>query len=244
MISQKLILRLKNAYNVTVLTGAGISAESGVPTFRGKDGLWNNYQVQQLATVEKFEQEPELFWEFYSWRRDLLSRVKPNLGHYALVDMENYFEEFYLITQNVDNLHREAGSEHLVELHGNIVRNKCSQCTDVTAGTAVPKGTVPQCAKCGGNLRPDVVLFGEALDEGVLRKAQETSATCEVFFSVGTSSLVEPAASLPYIAKGNGAYVVEINTEPTALTDHVDEFIQMPASKVLTGLVVYLDRIR
>jgi NAD-dependent deacetylase len=245
MFSQKLLLRLKNAYNVTVLTGAGISAESGVPTFRGKDGLWNNHPVEKLATIESLEQNKELFWSFYKWRRNLLKTIKPNLGHYALVDIENFFEDFMLITQNVDNLHKISGNKCLLELHGNITNNRCTSCDDVT--TADPNDDsddVPHCSKCGSVLKPDVTLFGENLNPKVLRKAQEASAVCEVFFSVGTSSLVEPAASLPYIAKGNGAYLVEINTEDTNLTDNADEIIKAPAAQVLTNLVMILDKIR
>lgn len=245
MLSEKVLLRLKNAYNVTALTGAGISTDSGVPTFRGKDGLWNNHKVEDIATIDAFEKNKKLFWEFYSWRRKLLSDIKPNLGHYALVDIENYFEDFSLITQNVDNLHTLAGSKNPIELHGNITRNRCTGCDDLTI---VDKNEtieeVPKCKKCGAPLKPDVVLFGEQLNQKVLQKAQEVSAVCEVFISIGTSSLVEPAASLPYIAKGNGAYLLEINTERTPLSDNCDEVIIAPSTKLLTGLVMILDRIR
>lgn len=243
MFTEKLIQRLKNAYTVTVLTGAGISAESGVPTFRGKDGLWNNYPVEKLATLEALESNPKLFWEFYNWRRELLSTVKPNLGHYALVDIENYFEEFTLVTQNVDNLHTTAGNKNVLELHGNISRNRCTNCDDLTKMDATGQ-EIPKCKKCGALLKPDVVLFGEALNQNILRKAQESSSVCEVFISIGTSALVEPAASLPYVAKGNGAFLVEINPEKTALSDSADEVIALNASKALTTLVMLLDRLR
>ncbi|KAA3617452.1 MAG: NAD-dependent deacylase [Calditrichaeota bacterium] len=246
MFSEKLILRLKNAYTVTVLTGAGVSAESGVPTFRGKDGLWKNNPVEKLATIDALESDPKLFWEFYHWRRSLLKEIKPNLGHFSLVDMENYFEDFTLITQNVDNLHTKAGSSKPIELHGNIKRNRCTNCSDLTLSDSeqIDESVVPKCTKCGSVLKPDVILFGEALDQKVLSKGQEASATCEVFISIGTSSLVEPAASLPYIAKGNGAYLVEINTEKTPLSDSADEVINYPSAKVLTNLVIILDRLR
>jgi NAD-dependent deacetylase len=245
MFSQKVILRLKNAYNVTVLTGAGLSAESGVPTFRGKDGLWNNYKVEELATIDSLHKNTKAFWEFYNWRRQQLKEIKPNFGHFSLVDMENTFEDFNLITQNVDNLHVVAGNKKLIELHGNITRNRCSNCDDVTLfNPDAPTDEIPKCLKCGSLLKPDVVLFGEELNKKVMSKAQEVSAVCEVFFSIGTSSLVEPAASLPYIAKGNGAYLVEINTEKTNLTNNVDEVINMPAAKVLTALVMILDRLK
>jgi len=245
MFSEKLITRLKNAYTVTVLTGAGVSAESGVPTFRGKDGLWNNNPVEKLATIEALEDDPKLFWEFYHWRRELLTEIKPNLGHFSLVDFETYFEDFTLVTQNVDNLHTKAGSTNPIELHGNVKRNRCTNCNDLTQSDNLDTGdSIPKCTKCGSVLKPDVILFGEALDQKILRKAQEASAVCEVFISIGTSSLVEPAASLPYIAKGNGAYLVEINTEETPLTENVDEVISHPSAKVLTNLVIILDRLR
>ena len=182
---------------------------------------------------------------FLQWRRDILKDIKPNLGHFSLVDFENYFEDFTLITQNVDNLHSKAGSSKPIELHGNIERNRCTNCDDLTQADAASKANlIPKCTKCGAVLKPDIVLFGEALDQKVLKKAQEASAVCEVFISIGTSSLVEPAASLPYIAKGNGAYLVEINPEKTNLTDNADEVISHPSAKALTSLVIILDRLR
>jgi len=245
MFSQKLLSRVKNANTVTVLTGAGISAESGVPTFRGKNGLWNNYPVEELATLEALENNPKLFWQFYRWRRDLLKSIKPNLGHYALVDIENYFEEFTLITQNVDDLHRKAGSTTILELHGNITYNKCTSCNHrYKVATSELENKTEICSKCGGLIKPDIVLFGEALNSRILEKARALSAECEVFFSIGTSALVEPAASLPYLAKGNGAYVVEINTEQTAISDDMDEVLRGEASMVLSQLVIKLDSIR
>ncbi|MCB0282892.1 MAG: NAD-dependent deacylase [Calditrichae bacterium] len=243
MFSEKLIQRLKNAYTVTVLTGAGISAESGVPTFRGKDGLWNKYPVEKLATIEALEKTPKLFWDFYNWRRELLATIKPNLGHYALVDIENYFEEFTLITQNVDNLHLDAGNKNILELHGNITKNRCTNCDDLTQMDPKESG-IPKCRKCGAFLKPDVVLFGDPLNQNILRKAQEASSVCEVFISIGTSAEVEPAASLPFIAKGNGAFLVEINPEKTALSANADEVINLNASKALTHLTMILDRLR
>ena len=244
MFSEKVLLRLKNAYNVTAITGAGISVDSGVPTFRGADGLWNNHKVEEIATLDGFEKNTETFWEFYHWRRKQMANIKPNLGHYALVDIENYFEDFNLITQNTDNLHAVAGSTKFIELHGNITRNRCSGCDAVTVVINSDAAKIPKCSKCGAALKPDVVLFGEELNKKALSRAQEVSAVCEVFISIGTSALVEPAASLPYIAKGNGAYLLEINTERTELSDNCDEVIIAPASKLLPTLVMILDRIR
>lgn len=243
--SRKLIERLYKAYNVVVLTGAGISAASGVPTFRGKDGLWNKFNPEELANVDAFLKNPELVWEWYQWRRNLIKNVKPNLGHYALVDLEGFYNEFTLITQNVDNLHQLAGSRNVIELHGNIMRNKCHSCGRLYEEEVEFKnGELPTCPHCGGLIRPDVVWFGEMLPADAIQSAQQAAAAAEVFFSIGTSAQVEPAASLPYLAKGNGAYLVEINPEPTPLTDVADEAFLMPAEEVLPLLVIALERIR
>lgn len=244
MFSKKLIERLHQSASVVALTGAGISAESGVPTFRGKDGLWENYDVQELATPEAFRENTEAFWKFYNWRRKLLNDIKPNLGHYALVDMEKFFPDFNLITQNVDNLHQTAGNNKVIELHGNLTHTYCIDCGYRSANVdkELDNGYIPRCPKCNGFMRPDVVLFGEALDTERLNRAQEVSASCEVFFSIGTSSLVEPAATLPYVAKGNGAYLVEINTEQTPLSVTADEALLGKSGKILPMLVMILDR--
>ena len=243
--SRKLIERLYKAYNVVVLTGAGISAASGVPTFRGKDGLWNKFNPEELANVDAFLKNPELVWEWYQWRRNLIKNVKPNLGHYALVDLEGFYNEFTLITQNVDNLHQLAGSRNVIELHGNIMRNKCHSCGRLyEEEVEIKNGELPTCPHCGGLIRPDVVWFGEMLPADAIQSAQQAAAAAEVFFSIGTSAQVEPAASLPYLAKGNGAYLVEINPEPTPLTDVADEAFLMPAEEVLPLLVIALERIR
>jgi NAD-dependent deacetylase len=241
MITKKLIERLLHSTSVTVLTGAGISAESGVPTFRGKDGLWENHDVQKLATPEAFQNNTQLFWKFYNWRRKLLNEIKPNLGHYALVDLEKQFETFTIITQNIDGLHQRAGSHSVFELHGNIKKTYCINCNyrnDSSDQNVLEYEDVPKCPECKGLMRPDVVLFGESLDNKILSKAQETSATSEVFFSIGTSSLVEPAASLPYVAKGNGAYLVEINLAYTPLSATADETLLGKSGKILP--VMYL----
>ncbi|RMF61468.1 MAG: NAD-dependent deacylase [Calditrichaeota bacterium] len=248
--SEKLIDRLKVAYNVVVLTGAGMSAASGVPTFRGKDGLWNKFNPEELANINAFLRNPDLVWEWYSWRRNLIKNVNPNLGHYALVDMEQYFPEFAVITQNVDNLHQQAGSKSVIELHGNIMRNKCIDCgqyiseEDLLKLEEEAEKKVPHCPQCGGLIRPDVVWFGELLPQDAIEKARELSAAAEVFFSVGTSSQVEPAASLPYLAKGNGAYLVEINPEATPLSSVADECLREGVEKVLPALSMEIEKIR
>ncbi|OPX33964.1 NAD-dependent protein deacylase [candidate division KSB1 bacterium 4484_188] len=240
--SNRLLKRLSVAYNVVVLTGAGVSAASGVPTFRGEGGLWKKFRPQELANFEAFSRNPELVWEWYDWRRKLIKNVRPNLAHYALVDLEKRFHDFFLITQNVDNLHQKAGSQKVIELHGNIMRNKCANCGEPYTGEISLKGGIPSCKKCNGLIRPDVVWFGEMLPKHEILKAQEVSMGCEVFFSIGTSSLVEPAASLPFMAKGNGAYVVEINTDTTPLTDAADELLAGPADKILPDLIISLEK--
>ncbi len=248
--SSKLMDRLKVAYNVVVLTGAGMSAASGVPTFRGKDGLWNKFNPEELANLNAFLKNPELVWEWYSWRRKLIKKVTPNLGHYALVDMEEYFPEFMVITQNVDNLHQIAGTKKIIELHGNIMRNKCIDCSEyiedgeLEMQESQTEKTIPRCSKCGGLIRPDVVWFGELLPPEAISRAQELSAAAEVFFSVGTSSTVEPAASLPYLAKGNGAYLVEINPDETPLSSVADECLRGGVETILPALSMEIEKIR
>lgn len=242
--SEKLLERLRSAYTVGVLTGAGISAASGVPTFRGKDGLWKKFRPEELANFDAFSRNPELVWEWYNWRRELIRNIRPNLAHYALVDFEQIFPDFGVITQNVDNLHQLAGSKKVIELHGNIMRNKCSQCNKPYSGEFTLEEGIPRCPECGGLIRPDVVWFGEMLPEQAISEAQELAMRSEVFFSIGTSSTVEPAASLPYIAKGNGAYIVEINTETTPLTQAADEHLNGSADKILPELVISIEKVR
>ncbi len=228
---------LQSAKRVAVLTGAGISKESGVPTFRDKDGLWAKFDPQELATVDAFMDNPKLVWEWYLYRRNIIDKVEPNPGHYALVEMERRYENFTLITQNVDSLHRRAGSQNVLELHGNIARNKCLDCGAPYEGEiSVEDGVIPLCS-CGGRIRPDVVWFGEMLPERALNGAFESSSNAELFFSIGTSALVHPAASMPLTAKRNGAYLVEVNMEPTPLTDLCDFFVHGPSGEILPEIV-------
>ena len=220
------------------LTGAGISAESGVPTFRGQQGLWKKFKPEQLATMEAFLASPEIVWEWYNWRRELIGKVQPNPGHYALRDLEGLFRQFTLITQNVDNLHRLAGSSHVLELHGNIYRNKCAGCGRLVAqDMAIDPDHIPRCDQCGGKIRPDVVWFGELLTEAVIDEAFARAEEAEVFLSVGTSAIVQPAASLPLLAKRHGATLIEINPEPTPLSDFADFAFQAKSGELLPELV-------
>jgi NAD-dependent deacetylase len=240
----ELIRLLRLSRNITVLTGAGVSAESGLRTFRevnsstiSEQPLWSQYRPEDLATPEAFERNPELVWEFYAMRRLKADEVKPNPGHIALMRMEFLVPHFTLVTQNVDGLHQRAGSKRVIELHGNITRVRCSLgCSVFTEWEDIP-GRVPTCPKCGANLRPDVVWFGEMLPRNELETALESARTCQIFFSIGTSSLVEPAASLARHAGQRGAIVVEVNTEKTSLTSSADYFLQGKSGQVLPELV-------
>jgi NAD-dependent deacetylase len=226
------------------LTGAGVSAESGLQTFREANSysgagqaLWSRYRPEDLATPEAFERNPEMVWDFYAMRRLKAGEVKPNGGHIALTEMGKHIPHFTLITQNVDGLHQKAGSMGVIELHGNITRIKCSHgCGIYTEWDDLP-GHVPTCPRCGAKLRPDVVWFGEALPRNGLETALEAAQTCQVFFSIGTSSLVQPAASLARLAKQHAALLVEVNTEETPLTTSADIFLRGKSGEILPELV-------
>ena len=228
---------LKNAQRVAVLTGAGISAESGVPTFRGADGLWKNYQATDLATPEAFARDPELVWEFYNWRRGLIGQKTCNPAHTALAELEHRVPDFTLITQNVDGLHLLAGSRHLLEIHGNIWRVRCTRCREVTLDRSPNMGHLPKCDACGGLLRPDVVWFGESLDPDILHQAVAAAETCQVMLIIGTSSVVQPAASLAFTAKSGGALLAEINLERTPNSDFMDVVLLGKAGEIVPKLV-------
>ena len=219
---------------ITVMTGAGVSAASGVPTFRGADGLWKNFR---LATAEAFDRDPKLVWEWYAWRRSRIAACDPNAAHHALADWSRRFKNFSLITQNVDGLHERAGTENTICLHGSIWEVSCWQgCTtspkrwrDETPSFAeIP----PRCPHCGGLVRPGVVWFGEALDPRVVRQASE-AAECDLFITIGTSAIVYPAAGFVAAAKQHGAYTVEINPETTPATSTVDLSLRGRAETVL-----------
>lgn len=244
-LSRRLLERLSTAQWITVLTGAGISAESGVPTFRSADGLWAKYRPEELATMEAFLRDPELVWEWYARRKSVIADVQPNAGHRALVRMEELYPQCTIITQNIDNLHRRAGNRNVIELHGNIERNYCVSCGTATSNELVLRaGSVPRCERCGGTIRPDVVWFGETLPEDQWNLAVRAAESSDVFFSIGTSAVVYPAASLPLLAKQRGALLVEINPEPTPVTERADEFLQGKAGTILPELVSALSENR
>lgn len=233
-----LISLLSDVARVAVLTGAGVSQESGLRTFRdAQTGLWAQYKPEDLASPEAFARDPRLIWDWYAWRREAVKGVRPNAGHYALVEMARRVPQFILITQNVDGLHVLAGSPQVIELHGNIARVRCSECGAFAEEWNDDGLDVPRCAVCGGILRPHVVWFGESLPKSELQAAVEAARTCEVFFSIGTSGVVQPAATLAYAARNRGAVVVEINAEPTPLTPKVDFFLQGRSGEILPGLV-------
>lgn len=229
--------RLARAGSVVVLTGAGISADSGVPTFRGTDGLWRNFKAEDLATPEAFARDPRLVWEWYNWRRKLIATKSPNPGHKALAQMESRYERFLLITQNVDGLHGAAGSQRLVEIHGNIWKVRCTSCKQISENRDVPIAIPPSCHSCGGMLRPHIVWFGEPLDEPTLDACMGALASCTMLLIIGTSGLVYPAASFAPIAKAAGAFVAEINLDPTPHSQLVDISIQGRAGEVLPQLL-------
>ncbi len=220
-----------------MLTGSGVSAESGVPTFRGKDGIWKKFRAEELATVDAFMSNPELVLAWYQYRRDIIDNIEPNPGHFALAKMEQLFKEFTLVTQNVDGLHQKAGSKNVLELHGNIMNNKCMKCNKKATRVDFREGNeIPRC-ECGGMQRPDVVWFGEMLPAGVFEEANRKALESQVFFSIGTSSIVYPAAALPLTAKQRGAYLVEINIEETELSQYADEVEIGPSGRVLPQLL-------
>jgi NAD-dependent deacetylase len=220
-----------------VLTGAGISAESGVPTFRGADGLWNNFKAEELATPEAFARDPKLVWEWYNWRRERIAPALPNAAHRALVQLEIRTRNYTLITQNVDGLHERAGSGRMLKLHGDIWRLRCTGCGANWPDRRVPLPKIPPHCRCGGLARPDVVWFGEPLPDGMIKEAEHAVSEAGVFLVIGTSANVYPAAGLIPCAKQGGARVIEINTEDTPYTEMVDCALRGPAGELLPKLI-------
>ncbi|WP_447968070.1 SIR2 family NAD-dependent protein deacylase [Nitrospira sp. M1] len=229
--------KISNARSVAVLTGAGISADSGVPTFRGADGLWKNFRPEELASPDAFERDPRLVWEWYNWRRELLSTKTPNAAHEALVQLEKQIENFWLITQNVDGLHREAGSTNVSEIHGNIWKVRCTNCETISPNHDVPIAILPHCHNCQGLLRPHIVWFGESLAQEDLDASFRALRNCEMLLIIGTSGVVYPAASFAPVAKEHGAFVVELNLDPTPNSDLVDVSFQGRAKDLVPLLL-------
>ncbi len=228
---------LRSATSIVALTGAGISAESGVPTFRGAGGLWKQYRPEQLATPEAFARDPKLVWEWYQWRRRLLARAEPNPGHSALAELEQRTPRFTLITQNVDGLHEQAGSRNILKLHGDIWEVRCLACGRRRRDTRLEFPEMPPRCACGGTLRPGVVWFGEPLPPGVWAAAGKAVASAEVMLVVGTSAVVYPAAGLVPLAKSAGAKLIEVNPEETPLSSMLDRSFRGRAGEILPRLI-------
>ncbi|MCJ7663254.1 MAG: NAD-dependent deacylase [Desulfobacterales bacterium] len=225
------------AKKIVVLTGAGISAESGVPTFRGEDGLWRRYRAEELATLAAFQANPKLVWEWYDWRRGIINRAEPNPGHRAIAEMEQIFPHFSLITQNVDGLHRRAGTTRLIEIHGNLWQLRCVREGQMHEDYRCPLPVIPPLCACGALLRPHVIWFGESLDQGNLARAYALIEECDLLLVVGTSAVVQPVASFPLMAKQAGAFVLEVNREPTPLSSIADASFYGKAGEILPALL-------
>lgn len=233
---------LRLAERVCVLTGAGVSAESGVPTFRASDGLWEGHRIEEVATPEGWARNPTLVWQFYGARRANVALVKPNPGHFALVELEKRFgDKFTLVTQNVDGLHSVAGSTNVLEIHGSLRHTRCTVCGAVANRQLEPLGDAPECPQCHGALRPHIVWFGEGLDDDIWMAAMEAADACDVFLVVGTSAVVHPAASLIPISKRRTkekpAKVIEVNLTRTEASAHADVGLYGPSGEVLPKLL-------
>lgn len=228
--------KLSKSKNIVFFTGAGISAESGIPTFRGKDGIWNKLKPEEFANFNAFMRNPQMVWEWYNHRRKIIHEAQPNAGHLAIAEMQSLFDEVTVVTQNIDNLHRRAGSKNIFELHGNIERNFCINCRTFYNEELDFSHGVPKC-KCGGLIRPDVVWFGEYLPEDQFEGSERASVLSDIFIVVGTSAVVYPAAGLVHAAKRAGAFIVEINIEGTEISSICDESFLGEAGKILPEII-------
>ena len=228
---------LRDAGSVAVLTGAGISAESGVPTFRGAGGLWREYRPEELATPEAFSRDPKLVWEWYAWRRGLIAETKPNAGHEALVEIERRVGRFTLVTQNVDGLHDKAGSRNILKVHGDLWVLRCLGCGHESRDERLDFPEIPPRCECGGMLRPGVVWFGEGLPAGVWEASERAVSECDVMLVVGTSAVVYPAAGLVPLAKSRGAKVIEVNLEETPFSSQLDCSLRGKSGEILPQFI-------
>jgi NAD-dependent deacetylase len=228
--------RLNITKFLLIITGAGISAESGIPTFRGKDGLWQNYSAEELATPWAFERTPEIVWKWYDWRRGIIGNAKPNPGHIAIKNMESMFPNFFLITQNVDGLHGRTGIKNMIEIHGNLWRVRCTSEWKTRMLMDVPLKTIPPRCDCGAILRPDVVWFGESIPTAWLEKSFQVMELCDTLIVAGTSGIVYPVASFPQTVKSNGGFVIEVNIEPTPISTLADISLYGKSGEILPML--------
>lgn len=233
---------LRTARRVCVLTGAGVSAESGVPTFRASDGLWEGHRIEDVAHPDGWAANPQLVWDFYHARRAKAASVSPNPGHFALAKLEERLGDgFTLATQNVDGLHQRAGSRNVLELHGALRRTRCTGCGAVADAGLDPLPAMPRCGGCGAVVRPDIVWFGEMLDHRVIRAAGDAAARCDVFLVVGTSAVVYPAAGLVSLAAGNGAAVIEFNLARTEASHLADVGVYGPSGQTLPAVIAAIN---
>lgn len=227
---------IRDSASITIMTGAGVSAESGIPTFRGAGGLWRNFRAEELATPQAFARDPKLVWEWYDWRRQIAAKAEPNPAHHAIARIQKARQDCTLITQNVDGLHDRAGSVGILKLHGDIWRFRCIQCAAEWPDRRVPLPALPPKCQCGGMARPAIVWFGEALPPGVWSSAESAAETCDVLLVVGTSAVVYPAASLIPIARAARAKVIEVNPEATPASGSVDCSLRGNAGAILPAL--------
>jgi len=241
--NQTFLDKLSDSKKIVFFTGAGISAESGIPTFRGKDGIWNKLKPEELANFNAFMRNPKMVWEWYSHRKKIIHESKPNAGHFAIAGMQDLFDEVTVVTQNIDNLHRRAGSKKIFELHGNIERNFCINCRTFYNKELDFSNGVPIC-KCGGLIRPDVVWFGEYLPEDQFEGGEKASLLSDIFFVVGTSAVVYPAAGLVHAAKHAGSFIVEVNVVETEISSLCDESFIGEAGKILPEIIHEVQRIK
>ncbi len=228
--------KIKNAKKIVFVTGAGISQESGIPTFRGNDGLWRKYDPMQLATIDAFNDDPKLVWEWYEDRRKNILNAKPNPGHSAIAELEK-FSDVTVLTQNIDGLHQRAGSSHVLELHGSIIRIKCTVCDFEDDIPTSFENLPPKCTKCGNILRPDVVWFGEPLPQKVWNQAITEASNCDIMIIAGTSLVVSPANTLPVYAKQNNATLIEVNPEQTQMSSEMDMTLRTTSAKALPSIL-------
>ncbi len=237
--------KLVNSKRIVFFTGAGISAESGISTFRGKDGIWNKLKPEELANFDAFLRNPDLVWEWYQHRRQIIHETTPNPGHLAIAEFQNYFDDVTVVTQNIDNLHRRAGSKKIYELHGNIERNYCVDCgTPFNSPDIDTSKGVPKCEKCGGLIRPDVVWFGEMLPQDDYNGGEQAAQFSDICFVVGTSAVVYPAVYIPMAAKQGGSYIVEVNIESTEFSRYADYSLFGKSGEILPQILEEIKKIR
>ena len=233
---ESLTEKIKDANKIVFVTGAGISQESGIPTFRGNDGLWRKYDPMQLATIDAFYDNPKLVWEWYEDRRKNILNAKPNPGHFAIAELEK-FKDVVVLTQNIDGLHQRAGSSHVLELHGSIIRIKCTVCEFEDDIPSSFENLPPKCIKCNNILRPDVVWFGESLPQKVWNQAIIEASSCEIMIVAGTSLVVSPANTLPVYAKENNATLIEVNPEQTQMSSEMDISLRTTSAQALPSII-------